>query len=66
MNTRTIPLATPSQVAEFLQLGTDRLSAMRSSGTGPRFVKIGRDVRYSWRDVDAFIAGNAQTITGTL
>lgn len=44
-------LLTAAELATFLQLDTERLYAMRANGTGPAFVKIGRDVRYAWHDV---------------
>lgn len=31
------------------------LSKMRCQGTGPRFVKIGRSVKYRWSDVEAWL-----------
>lgn len=49
------PLATAPEVAEYLRLDTQRLSQLRSQGGGPAYVKIGRDVRYNWRDVDAWL-----------
>jgi hypothetical protein len=48
------PLATPAQLAEWLQLDTDALSKLRISGKGPKFIKIGREVRYAWADVHAW------------
>lgn len=53
------PLATTEQVAAYLQMGVDKLADMRSAGRGPRFIKIGRNVRYSWHDVNAFVASCA-------
>lgn len=62
--TPTTPqLLTPVQLAEFLQLDPERLSEMRSRGTGPAYIKIGRDVRYAWHDVRAWLAGNTRTST---
>jgi predicted DNA-binding transcriptional regulator AlpA len=40
-------------------MGVDKLADMRSAGRGPRFIKIGRNVRYSWHDVNAFVASCA-------
>jgi predicted DNA-binding transcriptional regulator AlpA len=45
------PLATPAQLAEWLQISTDALSKLRIAGTGPKFIKIGREIRYAWADV---------------
>lgn len=49
--------ASPEQLADWLQLSGDavrQLRRMRKDGTGPRFVKIGREVRYAWIDVHAW------------
>lgn len=52
------PLATPVQVAEWLQITPERLSKLRKTGRGPRFIKLGREVRYAWRDVHEWCAVN--------
>jgi hypothetical protein len=50
--------ATPADLAAWLQLdpekGERRLREMRQRGEGPKFVKVGRDVRYAWADVHAY------------
>lgn len=46
--------ASPEDVAEWLQLGKEgprKLRKMRAAGVGPRWIKVGRDVRYAWSDV---------------
>lgn len=48
------PLATPEQVAAWLQKDPAYLAKLRKTGRGPHFIKIGRDVRYAWRDVHAW------------
>ena len=51
--------ASPADVAAWLQLGnagTQTLRKMRANGTGPKYVKIGREVRYAWSDVHAWCA----------
>jgi hypothetical protein len=46
------PLATPAEVAEWLQLSQDQLAKLRSAGTGPTFIKLTRtEIRYAWLDV---------------
>ncbi len=45
------PLATPEELAEWLQCKTSKLAKMRMLGTGPRFIKNGREIRYAWLDV---------------
>lgn len=52
------PLAKPEDVAEWLQVTTERLSKLRKTNRGPRFIKVGRDVRYAWKDVHEWAAGN--------
>lgn len=56
-------LMTPAELAEFLKIDTERLYQMRSKGTGPMFVKIGRDVRYRWHDVRDWLDANAHRAT---
>jgi predicted DNA-binding transcriptional regulator AlpA len=45
------PLATPQEVAGFLRKPVKTLTNWRSLGTGPKYRKVGRDVRYDWADV---------------
>lgn len=59
------PLATPAQVAEWLQIDTEKLSKLRISGTGPTFIKIGREVRYAWLDVHKWCDQNRRNSTGS-
>jgi hypothetical protein len=54
------PLATPAEVAEWLQVSTERLSKLRKGNGGPPYIKVGRQVRYSWADVHAYCAGTRQ------
>ncbi|WP_104136594.1 AlpA family transcriptional regulator [Cryobacterium sp. Y62] len=53
-----MPLATPAEVAEWLQVTVDRLSKMRKAGKGPNYIKVGRTVRYAWLDVHRWCEGN--------
>ena len=56
-------IATP-QAAEYLGgLKTNTLEGWRIQGTGPKYRKIGRLVRYSIGDLDAYL--EAQTRTST-
>ncbi|WP_311878665.1 DNA-binding protein [Microbacterium forte] len=51
--------ATPEQLAEWLQLGAQgarKLRTMRRDGTGPKFLTVGREIRYAWVDVHAWCA----------
>ncbi len=47
-------LTTP-QAARYLNFEETTLEQWRWNGRGPRFVKIGRHVRYRLSDLDAFI-----------
>ncbi len=50
-------LAKPLEVAEFLQKPVRTLEQWRYRGVGPRYVKVGgRDVRYRWEDVEAWLS----------
>jgi len=48
-----------SQVAERLGLAVATLRAWRHRGTGPRFLRFGRAVRYLPSDLDEFIRASA-------
>lgn len=49
-------LAKPVEVAEYLGKPQKTLTEWRYLGIGPRFYKVGRDVRYDWKDVDLWLA----------
>jgi excisionase family DNA binding protein len=57
-------LLTTEQAAAHLGLGKHTLEIWRMKGQGPAFRKLGRLVRYSAGDLEAFIAGAARTTTG--
>lgn len=54
-STRT-PLATPGEVASYLQKPEKTLAEWRYRGIGPRYLSVGRDVRYRWPDVEEWLA----------
>jgi hypothetical protein len=54
-------LATPAEVAEFLRKPPKTLAEWRSRGLGPLYFKIGRDVRYAWADVHAWLRQQRST-----
>jgi excisionase family DNA binding protein len=56
-------LLTESQAAEFLQLARMTLANWRSQGRGPRFVRVGRLIRYRAQELETFLA--AQTFRST-
>lgn len=47
-------LLTPGEVAKHLRLTVGHLGYMRRHGGGPRYVAVGRHVRYRYSDVLAF------------
>lgn len=51
---------TTDQAAELLTVSPSTLEVWRYRGTGPRFVKIGRSVRYRQSDLAAFIDERAR------
>jgi hypothetical protein len=55
------PLASPREVADYLgggehEITEDTLKDWRYKGTGPRYSRVGKHVRYNWDDVDAWLA----------
>lgn len=57
-------LLRPSRVAKMLDVTERTLKRWRDSGTGPRFTMLGpNNIRYSLRDVDAFIDQRARSST---
>lgn len=49
-------LLTQRQTAEIVSLSERTLERLRVSGTGPRYVKLGRRVAYRQADIEAWIA----------
>jgi predicted DNA-binding transcriptional regulator AlpA len=54
-NNELDPLLYPVQVAKLLGVSLSWLAKSRMNGTGPRFVKIGRAVRYAMSAVQEYI-----------
>ncbi|MFC3053301.1 helix-turn-helix transcriptional regulator [Kordiimonas pumila] len=62
-------LLTTAQAAQYLRLASSTLNKWRVYGTGPKFIKLGRAVRYRHTDLDAFLASQSRLSTtsqGTL
>jgi excisionase family DNA binding protein len=61
-------LLKPEEAAAYLRLSKSTLAKMRLSGTGPRYQKFGRAVRYRRRDLDAWarLAGRTARPTRTI
>ncbi len=51
---RGSPFLTSKQAAFYLGFSDRTLEDMRSRGAGPRFVRLGRQVRYHIRDLNAY------------
>lgn len=52
------PLATPDEVSAYLKdIPVKTLAKWRSEGTGPKYTKVGRHVRYDWSDVREWLKG---------
>jgi hypothetical protein len=49
------PQATPSEVADHLRIPEHTLAQWRSRGQGPRYRRVGRHVRYDWRDIERWL-----------
>jgi predicted DNA-binding transcriptional regulator AlpA len=57
------PLLHPAQVAKLLGVSLSWLAKSRMNGTGPRFVKIGRAVRYAMSAVQEYIKSRQRLST---
>ena len=53
------PLAAPAEVAAYLGVPVKTLYQWKYRGIGPSVHKVGRHLRYRWREVDAWL--DAQT-----
>lgn len=62
-----VKLVDTKTAAELLGLKVEGLQAFRSRGGGPRFVKLGKLVRYDVADLEAYINGckRASTADGS-
>jgi hypothetical protein len=59
------PLGTPQQVAAYLQKPVKTLAEWRYRGIGPAYTRSGRDVRYDWDDVLAWVASQRRETADT-
>jgi predicted DNA-binding transcriptional regulator AlpA len=55
------PLLTTEQVAQLLHCSVSNLNKLRWLGKGPRFVRLGANIRYRPADISAFIAAGMST-----
>jgi hypothetical protein len=56
-------VADPKGAARYLELAVITLAKYRVSGTGPRYFKIGRNVRYRIADLDEWLDRHARLST---
>lgn len=49
--------------AEYVGLGKSTLDKLRTTGGGPRYLKLGRAVRYRTADLDAWLAASLKSST---
>lgn len=56
-------LATPADLAQFLQVQETTLANWRWRRIGPPWFKTGRHVRYSWEDIETWLANKGQDST---
>ena len=57
------PLLHPTQVSKLLGVSLSWLAKSRLNGTGPRFIKIGRAVRYAMSAVREYILSRQRNST---
>jgi predicted DNA-binding transcriptional regulator AlpA len=57
------PLLHPNEAAKLLNVSLSWLAKSRLSGTGPRFVKVGRAVRYLESSLREYIKGRTRGST---
>lgn len=56
-------LLTPIEAAAILKVKTNTLARWRVDGEGPSFIRVGRSVRYSAREITRFIARQTHSST---
>lgn len=56
-------LSDPSELAAYLVVPERTLAKWRSLGTGPKFIRMGRHVRYRRADVEAWLEDQTRTRT---
>jgi excisionase family DNA binding protein len=56
-------MATPAEVADFLQVPVKSLYQWRYQGSGPRAHRVGRHLRYRWEDVEDWLTTTARERT---
>ncbi len=59
-----LALYTPEEAGKLLKMATQTLAKWRMTGEGPKFLKFGNRIRYSGKDLLAFINDNTKQHTG--
>lgn len=59
----SIQILTPVEAAAYLRMSQSFLAQRRCEGGGPRFLKIGRSVKYRVQDLDEWLAAQARSHT---
>ncbi|AXX32043.1 helix-turn-helix domain-containing protein [Actinosynnema pretiosum subsp. pretiosum] len=54
------PLATATEVADYLRTPLETLKYWRARRRGPAWIKVGGGVRYRREDVEQYLAANTQ------
>lgn len=52
----TVVLYTPTEAAQQLKIPASTMAFWRSQGTGPKFIKVGRHVRYTQEALEQYLA----------
>jgi excisionase family DNA binding protein len=56
-------LLTQREAAELLKLSQRTIERLRVSGLGPRFVRVGRSIRYRLTDIESYISSRVVAST---
>ena len=65
-NSALLELLATREVAHLLGISHKTLERMRMEGTGPKFIKVGRSVRYRLSDVQEWIEQNVRQSTSEI
>jgi excisionase family DNA binding protein len=53
-------MATPEELADYLNLPLNTIYDWRRRGTGPKGIRAGRHIRYPWSEIDAWVASQKE------
>lgn len=56
-------LLSADQTADFLSVSYQTLTAWRTQGSGPAYIKVGRSIRYLLVDIESWLTDNRRPIT---